>query len=253
MIAVQLYTLRSLLRDPSGIGDVLHRVRQIGYKAVEVAGLPPAGMAGFGDELKRSGLIACAAHVGLERLMHDADGVVAECREWGCEYVVIPSVPEEFRSWDGYRRFRAQAGLLADQLRAQGLAVAYHNHAFELERFKGTTALELLHSDDWNVVAEPDTYWLQFGGVNAANWIRRLPGKAPLVHLKDLAIVDGIPVDAEVGDGNLDWDDILRACRDAGTEWLVVEQDAPRRDPMESVAISYANLKKLLSAMGWEG
>ncbi|HKW58308.1 MAG TPA: sugar phosphate isomerase/epimerase [Candidatus Dormibacteraeota bacterium] len=253
MIAVQLYTLRSRLQDPAELGGVLGRLREIGYRAVEVAGLGPNTVDRFGEELRRADLIACAAHVGLERLMREPDSVVAECREWGCEYVVIPSVPEEYRSMDGYRRFGALTGLLADKLQTQDLALAYHNHAFELERFDRKTALELLHLGNWNVAAEPDTYWLQYGGVNAATWIRRLSGKAPLVHLKDLAIERGDPVDAEIGEGNLDWPDILAACREANTKWLIVEQDAPRRDPLESVAISYANLTKVLSAIGWEG
>jgi sugar phosphate isomerase/epimerase len=58
----------------------------------------------------------------------------------------------------------------------------------------------------------------------------------------------GNPVMAEVGEGNLDWPDILSACDEAATEWLVVEQDECRRDPMESLAISYRNLEKLTNA-----
>ena len=161
-------------------------------------------------------------------------------------------MPRDYRSQEGYPRFAEIAGELAAKLQAQGLALAYHNHAFELERVNGRTGLELLHLSDAKLAAEPDTYWLQFGGVNAAKWIRGLSGKAPLVHLKDMAIVDGDPVDAEVGEGNLDWPDILGACREAGTEWLIVEQDAPRGDPLECVARSYANLTRLLSEVGWE-
>lgn len=252
MIAVQLYTLRSLMPDASRMGRVLARVREIGYRGVEVAALPADGVAAFGDELRRSGLVACAAHVGLDRLTHEFDAVVAECRSWGCGHVVIPSLPDAYRSRAGYARFAAEAGDLAARLQAHGLALAYHNHAFELERFGGRTGLELLLDSD-ALVAEPDTYWLQFGGVTAAKWIRRLPGRTPLVHLKDLAIERGDPVDAVVGEGNLDWPEILAACRDAGTGWLIVEQDDPRRDPLESVAISYANLTRMLSAIGWEG
>ena len=101
--------------------------------------------------------------------------------------------------------------------------------------------------------AELDTYWLQFGGANPSAWIRRFKNRAPLVHLKDMAVDRGNPVDAEIGEGNLDWIDILRACKDAGTKWLVVEQDNPRRDPMDSVAISYANLARLTENFGWGG
>ena len=101
--------------------------------------------------------------------------------------------------------------------------------------------------------AELDTYWLQFGGANPATWIRRFKDRVPLVHLKDVAVVQGNPVDAEIGEGNLDWMEILGACQEAQTKWLVVEQDNPRRDPMESVAISYARLAALTAELGWGG
>ena len=240
MIAVQLYTLRSLLDDRP---RVLHALREIGYRTVEVAALTPGTEARFGEELRQAGLNACAAHVGLERITKDLDQVAAECRSWGCDYVVVPSVPDSYRSAEGFRRFAAEAAGIAGRLKAHGLRLAYHNHAFELERFGDRTGLEIVFSDP-SIEAEVDTYWLQFGGVNPASWIRKFKDRTPLVHLKDMAIIRGHPVDAEIGEGNLDWKDILSACRDARARWLIVEQDDPRRDPLESVAMSYAYLQK---------
>jgi sugar phosphate isomerase/epimerase len=255
VIAVQLYTVRSLLQDPATIGGVLARLREMGYETVEVAGLGPKTVDRFGEEMRRAGLSACAAHVSLERLTEDFDGAVAECKAWECQYVVVPALPEGYRSAEGFRRFGQEAAGIAERLGEHGLRFAYHNHAYELERSGGRTWLEgLLDTAPKDALeAELDTYWLQYGGVNPAAWIRRLGGRVPLVHLKDLAIVDGDPVDAEVGEGNLDWRDILEACREAETKWLIVEQDAPRGDPLESVALSCANLEKLLSAVGGEG
>lgn len=254
MIAVQLYTIRSQLQDPSRLGGILGRLREIGYRAVEVAGLGPKAVGRFGEELRRAGLIACAAHVALDRLVDHLDSTAAECRDWGCEYVVVPSLPETYRSEQGYRRFADEAAELAKRLRVFGLQLAYHNHSHELERFGRQTGLQTLFdaaSPD-ALKAELDTYWLQYGGANPAAWIRRFKHRAPLVHLKDMTVDRGRPVDAEIGEGNLDWHEILSACRDAGTRWLVVEQDATRGDPMESVAISFANLSKLTAEVGLE-
>jgi sugar phosphate isomerase/epimerase len=251
VIAVQLYTLRSLLSDPAQLAGVLGRLREIGYRTVEVAGLGPRTIDRFGEELARAGLDACALHAGFERLTGDFEAVVEECTRWRCEYVVVPSIPDSYRSGDGYRRFAAEASALALPLRERGLRLAYHNHAFELERHDGQTGLEtiLTAAGPEGLDAELDTYWLQFGGAHPASWIRRFKGRVPLVHLKDMAIRQGDPVDAEIGEGNLDWVEILRACRDAGTRWLVVEQDDPRRDPLEAVAVSYRNLVRLMSSV----
>ena len=255
MIAVQLYTVRTLLQDPSRIGQVLGRLHEIGYRAVEIAGVGPNTIARFGEELKRSGLLACAAHVSLDRVRGDLDGVVGECRDWGCQYVVVPGLPDEYRTPQGYGRFATESAVIAERLHASGLHLVYHNHAYELERYGEYTGLDLIFATNpaSALQAELDTYWLQYGGANPAGWIRRFAHRVPLVHLKDMSIDRGRPVDAEVGAGNLDWPDILSACREAETRWLVVEQDAPRRDPLESVAISYTNLTRLLNAAGWEG
>ena len=50
---------------------------------------------------------------------------------------------------------------------------------------------------------------------------------------------------AEVGEGNLNWPAILDACKEAGTEWYIVEQDTCQRDPFESLGISLRNLKEM--------
>jgi sugar phosphate isomerase/epimerase len=97
------------------------------------------------------------------------------------------------------------------------------------------------------LTAELDTYWLQRAGASPSAWIRKLTGRVPLIHLKDMTIVNDQVVQAEVGEGNLDWPGILSACREAGTEWLVIEQDEGARDPLQSLAISYHNLARLLS------
>ena len=247
MIAAQLYTVRDKLQDPSKLVAALRQIRGIGYRAVEVAGLGPKTIDRFAAELKNSGLVACAAHVSLERLKGDLKMVKWECKSWGCKYVVVPALPEEYRSAAGFKRFALEAARLAGDLRSSGLELVYHNHAFELQLWGGQTGLDTLFAEATPYVlqAELDTYWLQYGGASPSGWIRKLKGRVPLVHLKDMAVERGDPIMAEIGEGNLDWRDILGACRDAGTEWLVVEQDECRRDPMDSLAISYRNLSKL--------
>ncbi len=254
MIAAQLYTVRDQIQAPSRVGGVLGRLREIGYRAVEVAGLGPRVTGRFGQELARADLTACAAHAPLERLTGDLAAVAAECQEWGCRYVVVPGLPNEYRSAAGLIRFVREADDIARDLQPFGLKLAYHNHSFELERWDGQTGLEALFAaaPAQTLSAELDTYWLQYGGANPAEWILRLAKRVPLVHLKDMAVVGGKTTMAEVGEGNLDWARILNACRTAGTDWLVVEQDECRRDPLESLAISFSNLTRLMTEAGNE-
>ena len=79
--------------------------------------------------------------------------------------------------------------------------------------------------------------------MNPADVIRRLGSRAQIIHFKDLAFFGNDACMAEVMEGNLNWDEIFAACEEAGCQAALVEQDVWRRDPFESLAISYQNLK----------
>jgi len=244
-LAAQLYTLRDFLKTPADIARTLPRVAEIGYRAVQLSALGPIPATDLRGLLDAAGLVGCATHVAYPRLQTDLPAVVAEHRVLGCDYLAIGSMPADYRNAAGYPRFAREASEIARALRAEGIAFGYHNHSFELERFGDRTGLEILYSESDPEVfcAEIDTYWIQHGGGDPAWWIRRAAGRVPVVHLKDMAIHEGKPVMAEVGEGNLNWPAILEACREAGVRWYVVEQDTCLRDPFESLAISLRNLR----------
>jgi sugar phosphate isomerase/epimerase len=246
MIVAELYTLRDHLRDADAIAAGLLKVREIGYDGVELAGLGPIEPAHLARLLRDTGLAAGSAHLGWDRLRDEPEAVIEDCRIWACDHVAVPSLPPEYRNAAGYARFGAEAGEVASKLESAGVRLSYHNHSFELERFASGTGLELLFGASGPLLgAQLDTYWIQHGGGSPSGWIRKLRGRAPSVHIKDMVVVDGEPAMAEIGEGNFDWPDVLSACKEAGTELLIVEQDECRRDPFESLAISRRNLATL--------
>lgn len=245
VLAAQLYTLRDFTKTPDAIAETLHKVKQIGYDAVQLSALGPIDPTALKKILDDEGLVVCATHVSYDRLRNDIQAVIEEHHLWGCRNVAIGSLPAAYRHHEGYLRFVEEASAIARQLADANLTFSYHNHSFELEKFDGRTALELLYttSDPAVFFAEIDTYWLQHGGADAAVWIRSMKGRIPLVHLKDMAVKDNTPIMAEVGEGNMNWGSILAACEAAQVEWYIVEQDVCQRDPFESLQISLRNLQ----------
>ncbi len=79
----------------------------------------------------------------------------------------------------------------AKKLAQAGLSFSYHNHSFEFVKFAGRTGLEILFedSDARYLQAELDTYWVQHGGADPVAWIRRLDGRIPVIHLKDMVML----------------------------------------------------------------
>jgi sugar phosphate isomerase/epimerase len=250
VLAAQLYTIRTSTQTADDFAASMRKVREIGYTAVQVSGIGPISRQEVKAIVDANGLKVCITHIGYERLTKDLPAVIDEHRLWDCKHVAIGSMPGAYRDEgeQGYRRFAKEASEIGRKLREAGLTFSYHNHSFEFVRFGKLTGLDIIYneSNPEDLKAEIDTYWVQHGGGDPAQWIRRMKGRMPVVHLKDMVIIDGQQAMAEIGEGNLNWPAILDACREAGVEWYAVEQDVCQRDPFDSLAMSYRNL----SAMG---
>jgi sugar phosphate isomerase/epimerase len=248
-IAVQLYTLRDYCQNEVDLEQTLRKVREIGYQAVQVSGVGPIAPERVKELADAEGLRICATHVSLDSLVNDFDNTVQKHKLWNCQYVGLGSIPDEYRtSAEGYSTFAKQATEIGRKLKEHDLQFIYHNHQFEYQKYAGRTGMDILQqeSDPAAVGFELDTYWVHVGGVNPVEAIHQVKGRMGVVHLKDLEIVDYQQVFAEIGEGNLNFQAIIEACREIGVEWYVVEQDVCRRDPFESLAISFNNLKKFL-------
>src|SRR5205085_7217967 len=107
----------------------------------------------------------------------------------GNRHVVCPWLPEERRkSADDYRRLAESLNRAGGALKDNGLQLSYHNHAFELERLDGVIPLDLLfeETDQELVKGEIDTYWLEYAGANAVEYIRSYAVRFLLVLFNDM-------------------------------------------------------------------
>ena len=258
MLAAALYTIRRQVTSPAEFADGLGRLRNIGYRGVEAAGVPliegpePAISA---RELKRmldgAGLACIGAHARWREIRDDTSAVVDRLRELDCSMISIPTFVDEFDRFESasYAAFAGEAAMVAQILGEHGIRLGYHNHAHEFLRFGADrrTMFDVL-VDEPSLSLEIDVYWAAFAGVDPASLIERLPGRVPLLHCKDLEMIrddeaGARPFYAPVGEGNLDWERILAASHAAGTEAWVVEQDDCLRDPFDCLRSSFEFLQ----------
>ncbi|OMD03915.1 sugar phosphate isomerase/epimerase [Paenibacillus sp. FSL R5-0636] len=248
-IAAQMYTLRDFTKTAEDLRSTFQKVSAMGYEAIQISGIGPIDPKLVKEYADESGLAICATHVSWDRLTNDLDALAAEHKLWNCKNIGLGSLPEKFRTGqDGYREFAKLMSDIAVTLKDQhDLQFVYHNHDFEFERFDGMTGMEILLTEsDPAVGFELDLYWVQAGGGSPADWIRKVAGRMQVVHLKDMAIVNRKQIFAEIGEGNMNYKEIINVCRETGVDWFVVEQDVCRRDPFESLEIS---LRYLLNTL----
>ena len=248
-IAAQLYTLRDYLQTPDQIFETLKKVKDIGYNAVQVSGMGPVDSLQLKKMVDEVGLKICATHISYDSLKNNLDSVISDHKLWECEYIGLGAMPQQFRkSLDGYMEFLRNISQIAQSIAQSGLNFVYHNHKFEFEKFDSKTGIDFLFdkTDPETFGFEIDTYWVQAGGADPVDWIKKVEGRMGIVHFKDMAIKEDQQIFAEIGEGNLDWTSIIKACRETGVKWYAVEQDVCQRDPLESLDISLRYLEKFL-------
>lgn len=239
--AVINYTLRDLFeRDVPG---TLRALRQMGIRYCQISGDYGHSAAEWKRMLDGEGLVGIGAHIGIDRIENDLDRLADDMATMGIDTVVLPWIPEE-RYRHGWDRFARQLETLGQRLREKGLAFAYHNHAFELESLQdGKPGLDILFdtTDPDLVGAEIDVYWVQYGGGDPVDYVRRYGPRMRYLHAKDMGPGPQRPF-YEVGRGILDWDGILGEAERTGVEFAVIELDTCPHPPLESVRMSFEYL-----------
>ncbi len=240
---VQMYTLREYCKTPSDSAKTLKKVREMGYKVVQVSGMAePKDMKEMKKILDDNGLYACSTHTAYQRIIDQTDKVIEEHKILGCEAIVCPGLPGELHNGEGYRKVANDFSKVMGKIKKSGLVLAYHNHGIELERYNGKAGLEILMENCDGLHSEIDTYWVQYGGGDPAEWIEKFTGRCSQLHYKDMGIIKNKQVMPPIGEGNLNWKRILKASVDAGAKYCLVEMDTPTIDAFEALKKSLENM-----------
>lgn len=237
-IGLQLYTLRDVLEND--FENVIRKVAEIGYAAVETAGFngtTPQKAAKLFGEL---GLKVSSAHSPLP-LGDEKNKVLETMALLGCKYLVLPYLPaEDFTSADRIKAHCERVNEADVIARNNGLTLLYHNHWWEFRnQIDGKPAIETMITHLSPTVGfEIDTYWLQTGGSDVVAWLNKLGKLAPLLHVKDGSTNEQDPMVA-VGEGVMNWSSIISASQ---ADYLIVELDRCATDMLEAVSRSYSYL-----------
>ncbi|TDD05197.1 sugar phosphate isomerase/epimerase [Saccharopolyspora terrae] len=281
VLGVQMMMVKQQVSE-QGMFPVLRQLRDLGYDAVEVSQIPmdEANTADLEKGVTELGLDVGALSVALKRnafatgdsLDTDFDKIVADCRRLGTRYVRIGMMPyEAMASKDACEAWAAECEEQARRLAGEGIALLYHNHHVDLAQFDGERIFDLVRRVAATVAFEVDLFWVQRGGMAPRDMLRQYSGVCKTIHVKDFRVLplppeavdliaSGNPEDrakfmtlfntnvqfAEVGQGNMNWPDLLPAAELAGAEYFFVEQDDQYgRDPMDCLRDSREYLRSI--------
>ena len=255
-IAAQMFTVREFTKTAADFAASLKKIADIGYPAVQLSAVgamngetPEVDAALAGRMLADHGLTCIATHRPWDRLRDATEEEIEFHKLIGCDFAAIGGIPGTYEcSLAGYRAFVQDAIPVMEKLHAAGIRFGHHNHSTEFFKPVGQDqTLEdiLIDEAPADLMLELDLYWIEHAGLNCANILKRVPGRVPVIHIKDKEVVEGKNETrmAPIGEGNLEWDRILPACREAGVKWYAVEQDQCFRDPFDCLKSSFDFLR----------
>ncbi|HEX5324638.1 MAG TPA: sugar phosphate isomerase/epimerase [Capsulimonadaceae bacterium] len=243
-IGLQLYSIREdCAKDLPGC---LKAVAGMGYAGVEFAGYYNYSAKDLRRLLDENNLICCGTHTGLNTLQGDELARTIEFNQTlGNPYLIVPWIDESLRSTKaGWLQMAQLFNEISDKVEPQGMHVGYHNHHVEFSPLEGELPWDTFFGNTKDaVIMQFDTGNAIHGGAQAAPFLRRYPGRATTVHLKEFSETNK---NALIGDGDTNWTEIFDLCETVGgTKWYIVEQESYAYPPLECVDKCLQNLRKM--------
>ena len=253
-IGAQLYTVYKFTQTEEDFESTIKKVADMGYTYVQVSGIGPIPADKVREICDKYGQKIIITHAKPDRVLNDTENVIKEHKIMGANYVGIGGMPDEYKEdLAGINRFIADFTPPAKKIQEAGMKFMYHNHQFEFLKYDGKLIIDWLAEGFSKELMgfTLDTYWTQVGGCDPAFYLRKFKGRVDTIHFKDIALIK-IPGEyfqvqkmCEVLEGNLNWQEIFAACKDAGVMYAFVEQDDKYMgDPFDCLKLSFDNLKK---------
>ena len=253
-VGLQLWSLREY--GPKDLPGTLAKVRAMGFREVEGAGLWKHGLSEFKAALDTAGLGCTSAHMDLDRLRDKTAEALAEAKGMGATWVVCPWIPhgktgftrdDALKAADTFNKIGKAAG-------DAGLRFGYHCHGYEFVPATEGTLFDTLAqaADPATVTFQIDVFHAHHGGADVPKLILKHKSRVTSLHLKDVKkgekIVAGTAgagpeVDVPVGTGQVDYPAVLRAAVAAGTLKYFVEDES--KDPLAHIPQSVSYLEGL--------
>lgn len=248
-IGIQLYSLRGEMEKD--VESTLRRVAEMGFEFVEFAGYFGKSAEELRALLDKYGLEGASVHQGYDRNATEEEyaAQIKFLQTLGVRYWGVPCVDKsDFIQGEPLMALTQGFNTLGTRLKRAGMELCYHNHDFELEVYNGKRHLDRAFDtfDRCLVSPEFDVCWLNYGGVNPVDYVKKHGNYSKIIHLQDYKIENGTMIFTPLGEGVVDFPAIMDAIKDSNIEYLVYEKDDWYDDALEDARISIGYLKSLI-------
>lgn len=232
--AVQLYSVRDLIHSGEDLFHILEKVKALGFDGVEFAGFQGLSAETLRKKLDEVGLICVGAHLGRDDFLPEKlPGTLNYAKTLGADTVGVGWADTSTET--ELRKTIEVLGNADTMAKAQGMRVYFHNHTGEFDRPRfAEEPGRIFDRLKERMAMEVDTYWSYRAGED--NYKLITENKAHIVHLHIKDGIDGNP--KALGEGDNDLLSVVKAAKEIGLDWLILENDDPVPDGLSDIGRS---------------
>lgn len=250
---LNLYSIRTLIQENQYLPTVL-KLKKLGFQYIQFSGAPFNWLL-LQKTQEETGLKIVLTHVPMDDILHNTQALIDKHLKLGCTNIGLGMMPldiikDESKCLETLQALNDAGKIFANQ----GCKLFYHFHHFEfLKLSNGNTIIDYMIENCPYINFTADTYWIQYGGGDIFDYLRRMTGRIECIHLKDYQIVvnkEGklVPQFAPLGQGNLNIRKIVEAAKAYGVKYFLIEQDnaVDYENPLDPIQTSVEYINKHL-------
>lgn len=252
LFGIQLYTLRDdMPKDPKG---VLKQLSDFGYRQIESYegaqgmfwGMSAKDFKTYLDSLT---LTIVSSHCDYKK---DLERKAADAAAIGMSYLICPWLGPQ-KTLDDFKKFADEFNKAGEICKKAGVRFAYHNHDYSFVPLEGQLPQDVMmeRTDPALVDYEMDYYWVVTAKQSPEAWLKKYPNRFRLCHVKDrkkdVAATDKFE-SCTLGEGSIDYTSIIKAGKENGMQYLIVEQEKYEgTTPLKSSEANARYMRKMLT------
>ncbi|MCR5335156.1 MAG: sugar phosphate isomerase/epimerase, partial [Synergistes sp.] len=211
---IQISSFRPLMTDAEGLKDVLAHMREIGASYTQLQWIDKTVPARTVAQLLAVyGIKACGVQDKAKEIFSDSGYYLEMCLECSCPEICVSGIPDGDAD-----SFAAQMDALSERAAKHGIQLSYHPVKADIL----CGACESFINKRRSVGLVPDTCQLTDAGRDACSFILAHKGRIRTVHFKDRNECGAL---CPPGSGITDFAPVVAACRQAGVQLLLAEQE----------------------------